>query len=50
MIYREYEIEPSRWVAIVARSVSTRRRGASVPLTPSVKVSSLPLPTGGFFF
>jgi hypothetical protein len=52
MIYREYEIEASRWVAVSGTpgfdERIARRRG--VALTPSVKVSSLLLPPGGFFF
>jgi len=54
MIYREYEIEAfevgrSQWHARFRRTDRARARGFGPALTPSVKVSSLLLPPGGFF-
>ena len=55
MIYREYEIEAfevgrSQWHARFRRTDRARARGFGPALTPSVKVSSLLLSPGGFFF
>jgi hypothetical protein len=51
MIYREYEIEAfevgrSQWHARFRRTARAQARGFGPVLTPSAKVSSLPLPPG----